>query len=84
MRKTKINLNNDIKVDLILKKIAKKFENFNISELDGVKVDFEDSWIHLRKSNTELIIRLYAEGKEMDHVDEIIKEFKELIKSYSS
>ena len=40
--------------------------------------------IHLRKSNTEPIIRLYAEGKEMDHVDEIIKEFKELIKSYSS
>ena len=67
-----------------MKKIAKKFENFNISELDGVKVDFEDSWIHLRKSNTEPIIRLYAEGKEMDHVDEIIKEFKELIKSYSS
>ena len=67
-----------------MKKIAKKFENFNISESDGVKVDFEDSWIHLRKSNTEPIIRLYAEGKEMDHVDEIIKEFKELIKSYSS
>ena len=84
MRKTKINLNNDIKVDLILKKIAKKFENFNISESDGVKVDFEDSWIHLRKSNTEPIIRLYAEGKEMNHVDEIIKEIKELIKNYSS
>ena len=84
MRKTKINLNNDIRVDLVLKKIAKKFENFNISELDGVKVDFEDSWIHLRKSNTEPIIRLYAEGKEMNHVDEIIKEIKELIKNYSS
>ena len=84
MRKTKINLNNDIRVDLILKKIAKKFENFNISESDGVKVDFEDSWIHLRKSNTEPIIRLYAEGKEMNHVDEIIKEIKELIKNYSS
>ncbi len=84
MRKTKINLNNDIKVDLILKKIAKKFENFNISESDGVKVDFEDSWIHLRKSNTEPIIRLYAEGKEMNQVDEIIKEIKELIKNYSS
>ena len=84
MRKTKINLNNDIRVDLILKKIAKKFENFNISELDGVKVDFEDSWIHLRKSNTEPIIRLYAEGKEMNQVDEIIKEIKELIKNYSS
>ena len=84
MRKTKINLNNDIKVDLILKKIAKKFENFNISESDGVKVDFEDSWIHLRKSNTEPIIRLYAEGKEMNHVDEIIKEIQKLVKNYSS
>ena len=84
MRKTKINLNNDIKVDLIFKKIAKKYKNFNISELDGVKVDFEDSWIHLRKSNTEPIIRLYAEGKEINYVDELVKEIKELIKNYSS
>ena len=84
MRKTKINLNKHIKVDLILKKIAKKFENFNISELDGIKVDFEDSWIHLRKSNTEPIIRLYAEGKEISQVDNIINEIKELIKNHSS
>jgi phosphomannomutase len=50
-------------VDMILEKIADKFKNEKVTTIDGVKIDFEEGWVHLRKSNTEPIIRVYSEGK---------------------
>ena len=48
---------------MILEKIADKFKNEQVTTIDGVKIDFEEGWVHLRKSNTEPIIRVYSEGK---------------------
>ncbi|MEZ4805465.1 MAG: phosphoglucosamine mutase [Bacteroidia bacterium] len=61
--KNKVDINKDINPDEILEKIQEKYKKFPINTIDGVKIDFEEEWIHLRKSNTEPIIRIYAESK---------------------
>ena len=63
MSKNKIELDPSTNVDMILEKIADKFKNEQVTTIDGVKIDFEKGWVHLRKSNTEPIIRVYSEGK---------------------
>jgi phosphomannomutase len=63
MSKNKIQLDASTNVDMILEKIADKFKNEKVTTIDGVKIDFEEGWVHLRKSNTEPIIRVYSEGK---------------------
>ena len=63
MSKNKIELTPDIDVDAILVKMKEKYSNEEVTEIDGVKIDFTDSWVHLRKSNTEAIIRIYSEAK---------------------
>ncbi|MCK5775767.1 MAG: phosphoglucosamine mutase, partial [Bacteroidales bacterium] len=63
--KNRINLEPDMDVDAILKKIAEKYKKEEVSTIDGVKIDFEDGWIHLRKSNTEPIIRVYSESNSL-------------------
>ncbi|NOZ34498.1 MAG: phosphoglucosamine mutase [Chlorobi bacterium] len=81
--KNKIELTKDTNVDKLLEKVKNKFsekDNVQISVIDGVKLDFEDGWVHLRKSNTEPIIRIYAESKSPEKADEfarmIMKELK--------
>ncbi|WP_115462930.1 phosphoglucosamine mutase [Winogradskyella aurantiaca] len=80
MSKKKIQLIPNLDVDAILKEMAKAYESSNPSTIDGVKIDFEDSWVHLRKSNTEPIIRIYTEaGSQMEAdtlADKIISEIK--------
>ena len=63
MSKNKIELDPSTNVDEILANIADKFKNEQVTTVDGVKIDFEEGWVHLRKSNTEPIIRVYSEGK---------------------
>ncbi|MBR4391016.1 MAG: phosphoglucosamine mutase [Bacteroidales bacterium] len=63
MSKNKIQLTPDMDVDGILAQAAEKFKDEQVTTIDGVKIDFEDGWVHLRKSNTEPIIRIYSEGK---------------------
>ena len=63
MSKNKIELDPSTNVDEILANIADKFKNEQVTTIDGVKIDFEEGWVHLRKSNTEPIIRVYSEGK---------------------
>ena len=63
MSKNKIQLDETTNVDEILVKIADKFKDEKVTTIDGVKIDFEEGWVHLRKSNTEPIIRVYSEGK---------------------
>lgn len=81
--KNKIELTPDIDVDGILQKIKTKFANEKVTDIDGVKIDFANSWVHLRKSNTEPIIRIYAEAQSMKQADEeaqkIIAAIKNLI-----
>ena len=60
--KNKIELTPQLDVDDILLKVQKKYENEQVNTIDGVKIDFETEWVHLRKSNTEPIIRIYAES----------------------
>ncbi|WP_346862109.1 phosphoglucosamine mutase [uncultured Draconibacterium sp.] len=80
--KNKIELTPDIDVDAILVKMKEKYANEQVTDIDGVKVDFDDSWVHLRKSNTEPIIRIYAEANSMEKADalavQMIDEIKEL------
>ncbi len=61
--KNKIELTPSIDVDALLEKLKEKYANEQITDIDGVRIDFPESWVHLRKSNTEPIIRIYAEAR---------------------
>ena len=82
MSKNKIELTPSIDVDLILEKMAEKYANEEITTIDGVKIDFAENWAHLRKSNTEPIIRIYTEAKTQEIADDlalkVIDEIKEI------
>ena len=81
MGKKKIELTPEINVDELLVKIQKEFENEEISTIDGVKIDFAENWVHLRKSNTEPIIRIYTEAKSQEEADTLADTMIEKIKS---
>ncbi|MDR2037969.1 MAG: phosphoglucosamine mutase [Bacteroidales bacterium] len=82
MSKNKIELNPSVDVDAILAQIKKHYANEQINDIDGVKIDFADEWVHLRKSNTEPIIRIYTESKTKERADvlaqKIMKEIAEI------
>ncbi|MDX1314449.1 MAG: phosphoglucosamine mutase, partial [Eudoraea sp.] len=71
MSKKKMQLTPDLNVDALLVAMAEKYKDYNPSTIDGVKIDFEDSWVHLRKSNTEPIIRIYTEAGSQDAADDL-------------
>ena len=73
MGKNRIDLKEGTDVDAILKKVKEIYSNENINDVDGVKIDFADKWVHLRKSNTEPIIRVYSEAKTAEEADQIGK-----------
>lgn len=73
--KNKIQLTTEIDVDKILAEIKRRYSNERVNDIDGVKIDFEHNWVHLRKSNTEPIIRVYTEAKSMDEADALAKRF---------
>lgn len=73
MSKNKIELEPTTDVDAILAKIADKFKDEKVATIDGVKIDFEEGWVHLRKSNTEPIIRIYSEGKSEAEAERLAK-----------
>ncbi|MFN1218362.1 phosphoglucosamine mutase [Chryseobacterium kwangjuense] len=83
MGKKKIELTPEIDVDAILAKMEKEYQNEQVSTVDGVKIDFEKNWVHLRKSNTEPIIRIYTEAHSQEEADQlgddIIAKIKSLI-----
>ena len=79
--KTKIALKPEINVDAILEALKQRFANEQITDIDGVKIDFADSWVHLRKSNTEPIIRIYAEAHSLDKAHKLAKNIKDIIDS---
>ena len=83
MSKNKIQLTPEINVDQILETMASTYKNEDVKTIDGVKIDFLEEWIHLRKSNTEPIIRIYTEAKTQQSADNLalrfINEIKEII-----
>ncbi len=77
--KNKIELTPEINVDKILAAVKEKFAGEKITDIDGVKIDFPDCWVHLRKSNTEPIIRIYSEAATMEQADELAAKIKAVI-----
>jgi len=78
--KQKVELTPSINVDAILKAVKEKYNQYDVTDIDGVKIDFPDKWVHLRKSNTEPIIRVYSEAHTMKEAEEIGGEVMEVIK----
>ena len=73
--KNKIKLTPAIDVDKVLLEVKERYANENVNDIDGVKIDFEASWVHLRKSNTEPIIRLYTEARSKAEADALAERF---------
>lgn len=73
--KNKIELTPAIDVDKVLREIKARYASENVNDIDGVKIDFPDNWVHLRKSNTEPIIRVYTEAKSMAEADALAQRF---------
>lgn len=81
--KNKIQLTPDIDVDAILKAVKEHYASEKITDIDGVKIDFADCWVHLRKSNTEPIIRIYSEASTMEKAESLAEDMKKVIASLS-
>jgi phosphomannomutase len=80
MSKNKIELTPSIDVDAILEKMKELYRNEQVTDIDGVKIDFDDSWVHLRKSNTEPIIRIYSEARTTEDADLLSRRMIDQIK----
>ncbi|MFZ4739560.1 MAG: phosphoglucosamine mutase [Bacteroidales bacterium] len=81
--KNKIELSPEMDVDLILEKIQQKYQMQPINTVDGVKIEFENEWVHLRKSNTEAIIRIYSESNTLANADILANKIMEDIRNIS-
>ncbi|WP_340073663.1 phosphoglucosamine mutase [Leptobacterium sp. I13] len=85
MSKKKIELTPSLDVDKILREVESKYVDEELSTIDGVKIDFPENWVHLRKSNTEPIIRIYTEAKTQEEADlladKMITEIREITNS---
>lgn len=77
--KTKVQLTPGLDVDALLARVKEKFAGEKITDIDGVKIDFEDSWVHLRKSNTEPIIRIYSEAHEAAQAEKLADSIRDVI-----
>jgi phosphomannomutase len=75
MGKKKIQLTPDLNVDVLLKEIALKYQQEELNTVDGVKIDFADNWVHMRKSNTEPIVRIYTEAASQEAADALADRF---------
>jgi phosphomannomutase len=83
MSKKKIELTPDLDVDAILKQMEAKYAHETLTTIDGVKIDFANSWVHLRKSNTEPIIRVYTEAPSQQEADNLADRIMNEIRSIS-
>lgn len=79
MSKNKIQLTPEINVDDLLVKVEKHYKDEQVNTVDGVKIDFADEWVHLRKSNTEPIIRVYTESTSQKKADELAQKMIEVV-----
>lgn len=84
MSKNKIELSANLNVDLILATVAEQFKEERVNTVDGVKIDFADRWVHLRKSNTEPIIRIYSEAPTESEANGLAQQIMQVIKAIAS
>lgn len=77
--KNRIDLQPTTDVDAILEKVKELYKDQQINDVDGVKIDFPDCWVHLRKSNTEPIIRVYSEAATMEEADQLGKQIMQIV-----
>lgn len=77
--KNRIDLTPNTDIDAILNKVKEMFSDQQITDIDGVKIDFPDKWVHLRKSNTEPIIRVYSEAATMEEADALGKQLMQVV-----
>lgn len=77
--KNRIDLQPTTDVDAILEKVKELYKDQQINDVDGVKIDFPDRWVHLRKSNTEPIIRVYSEAATMEEADKLGKQIMQIV-----
>ena len=75
MKKDKVKFSSDVDIDKFLEKIALKYKNERINKEDGLRIDFKKKWVHIRKSNTEPIIRIYTEALTLKDAEKLNKEF---------
>lgn len=80
--KNRIDLTPETDVDAILVKVKELYNGADINDIDGVKIDFPDKWVHLRKSNTEPIIRVYSEASTMEEADKLGKDIMNIVYSF--
>ena len=78
--KNKVNLNPKFSFDTIIKKLMKDFKGNEFNLSDGIRIDFKDSWVHLRKSNTEAVVRIYAEAPDKKVADNLAKKIMAYLK----
>lgn len=81
MSKNKIELTPEIDVDELLRKVEAHYSDEEVNTVDGVKIDFEDEWVHLRKSNTEPIIRVYTESTSEEKADQLANKMISVVRS---
>ena len=82
--KKKIDLDPAVDIDALFKQIEKKYSNYEVSTIDGVKIQFDKDWVHLRRSNTEPIIRIYAESNSETTSDNIANQIMKDLHSFSN
>ena len=82
--KTKVKLNSQSDAPLLFEQIKKQFRQYSINEEDGIRLDDKRSWVHIRKSNTEPVIRIIAEGGSVDLAEAMIEKVLNVIKPYAS
>lgn len=81
MAKNRIDLTPDIDIDAVLSKVKELYSDQQVNDIDGVKIDFADKWVHLRKSNTEPIIRVYSEASTIEEADGIAQEVMRVVEN---
>ena len=79
--KNKLALTKSTNIDLLLEKISNNYKNVKQNKIDGLKLEFENEWVHMRKSNTEPIIRIYAESQNEKSAHNLGERFVEELKS---
>ena len=84
MSKKKIQLTPQLDVDAILKTMETNYSHETLTTIDGVKIDFAENWVHLRKSNTEPIIRIYTEAQLQETADDLADRFIAEIKAIAN
>ena len=82
--KNRIDLTPGTDIFAILQKVKEVYKNERVTDIDGVKIDFADKWVHLRKSNTEPIIRVYSEAHTMEEADALGKQIMDIVYSMTT